>query len=271
MVTQWMATNGDKVGETTRRTWRDWLVLIAIGLAAGFFSGLFGVGGGTIIVPLLLMAAHFDVRKASGTSLAAIVATAVVGVITYVASGSVDWLAALLIVVGSVAGAQIGSHLLNRLSQRVLRWGFIIFLLVVIVSLFVVVPSRDAQIMINLWGGIGLVALGLVTGTAAGLLGIGGGLVVVPALILVFGASDLVAKGTSLAMMIPTAVSGTVGNYRRGNVDLPAALAVGLGACATAWLGVLAATWVDPFVGNLLFAAFLLYTVFTMVRDLRMR
>ncbi len=260
------AANGGQVGETGRRGRRDWLVLAAIGVAAGFFSGLFGVGGGTIIVPLLLAAARFDVRKASGTSLAAIVATAVVGVVAYVAQGAVDWLAALLIVVGSVVGAQIGSYLLEKLPQRILRWGFAVFLVVVIVSLFVVVPSRDAQLQIDLWLGVGLVVLGLVTGTLAGLLGIGGGLVVVPALILVFGASDLVAKGTSLAMMIPTAISGTVANHRHGNVDLPAAVAVGAGACATAWLGVLAAAWVDPFVGNVLFAVFLAYTAYKMAR-----
>ncbi len=136
-----------------------------------------------------------------------------------------------------------------------------------IVSLFIVVPSRGAQMHIDLWFGVGLVVLGLVTGVLSGLLGIGGGLVVVPMLIVIFGASDLIAKGTSLAMMIPTALSGTIGNCRRGNVDLQAALVIGLGACATASLGVFAAAWVDPFIGNVLFAVFLLYTVYKMTRD----
>ena len=66
------------------------------------------------------------------------------------------------------------------------------------------------------------------TGTLAGLLGVGGGIIVVPALMLLFGASDLIAKGTSLLMMIPTAISGTVGNVRRHNVDLFAAALIGV-------------------------------------------
>ena len=76
-------------------------------------------------------------------------------------------------------------------------------------------------------------------------------------MILVFGASDLVAKGTSLLMMIPTSLSGTIGNIRRRNVDLAAGLSVGLAACATAPLGVLLATALDPRIANILFAVFL--------------
>ena len=95
------------------------------------------------------------------------------------------------------------------------------------------------------------------TGILAGLLGVGGGIIVVPALMLVFGTSDLVAKGTSLLMMIPTAVSGTIGNVRRGNVDLVAAALIGLAACTTTALGAWIAVQVDPLVANILFALFL--------------
>ena len=87
----------------------------------------------------------------------------------------------------------------------------------------------------------------------------GGGIIVVPVLVLIFGASDLVAKGTSLLMMIPTAVSGTIGNIRRRNTDLRAAALIGVAACTTTALGAWIATIVDPLVGNILFAAFLTF------------
>ena len=74
---------------------------------------------------------------------------------------------------------------------------------------------------------------------------------------LAFGTSDLVAKGTSLLMMIPTAISGTVGNLRNRNVDLLAALLIGVSACTTTALGAWLATIVDPTLGNMLFAAYL--------------
>jgi len=87
----------------------------------------------------------------------------------------------------------------------------------------------------------------------------------VPMLILLFGASDLIAKGTSLLMMVPTAISGTIGNVRRGNVDLTAAAIIGVAACTTTALGAIVASVVPPFVGNLLFAAFLVAIAIRMV------
>ncbi len=111
------------------------------------------------------------------------------------------------------------------------------FLVAVIVSLYFVIPSRDAELELTWITGPGILVLGVVTGILAGLLGVGGGIVVVPALLLLFGTSDLVARGTSLLMMIPTAISGTVGNLRRSNVDLVAAACVGVAACTTTALG----------------------------------
>ena len=242
-----------------RRTTRYVVSCLGIGLVAGLLSGLFGVGGGTVIVPMLLLLLHFDQRLAAGTSLAAIVPTATVGVISYGVTGSVAWIPAIILAAGAVVGAQIGTWLLARLPQNALRWGFVGFLLIVIVMLFVVVPSRDAVLELNWLTGGGLVLLGIFTGIMAGLLGVGGGVIVVPALIFLFGTSDLIAKGTSLLMMIPTALSGTVGNLRRQNVDLVAAVLIGGAACTTTALGAWIATLLDPFASNLLFAAFLLF------------
>ncbi|MDA4893908.1 MULTISPECIES: sulfite exporter TauE/SafE family protein [Microbacterium] len=236
---------------------RAYASFIGIGLAAGLLSGLFGVGGGTVIVPLLVLLLGFDQRLAAGTSLAAIVPTATVGVVSYAVSGSVAWVPALLLAAGAVVGAQIGTRLLPRISQTALRWFFVGFLVVVIVSLFLVIPSRDAALELTWATGPLLVLVGLLTGVMAGLIGVGGGVIVVPVLMLGFGTSDLIAKGTSLLMMIPTAVSGTIGNVRHRNVDLLAAGLIGLAACTTTALGAWLATLIDPFAGNMLFAAYL--------------
>ena len=241
------------------RTARFYIVCIGVGLLAGLMSGLFGVGGGTVIVPLLVLLLGFDQRFAAGTSLAAIVPTASVGVITYAIDGHVAWIPALILAGGAVGGAQIGTWLLPKISQTALRWAFVVFLLGVIVSLYFVIPSRDAELELTWATGPGLLALGIVTGILAGLLGVGGGIIVVPALLLLFGTSDLIARGTSLLMMIPTAVSGTVGNLRRSNVDLRAAACIGIAACTTTALGASLAKIVDPFVGNVLFSIFLVF------------
>jgi uncharacterized membrane protein YfcA len=236
---------------------RTYATFIGIGLLAGLLSGLFGVGGGTVIVPLLVLFLHFDQRLAAGTSLAAIIPTASVGVVSYAVSGSVAWIPAIILAAGAVVGAQIGTRLLPRISQTALRWGFVGFLVIVIVSLFLVVPSRDAAFELT-WGtGAALIAVGIGTGILAGLIGVGGGVIVVPVLMLAFGTSDLVAKGPSLLMMIPTAISGTIGNVRNRNVDLRAAAVIGLAACTTTALGAWIATLIDPAAGNILFAAYL--------------
>ena len=112
---------------------RAYIAFIGIGLLAGLLSGLFGVGGGTVIVPLLVLLLQFDQRRAAGTSLAAIVPTASVGVISYATTGSVAWIPAIILAAGAVVGAQIGTRLLPRISQTALRWGFVGFLLVVVV------------------------------------------------------------------------------------------------------------------------------------------
>ncbi|WP_299090535.1 sulfite exporter TauE/SafE family protein [uncultured Microbacterium sp.] len=242
-----------------RRSPRFILSCVGIGLAAGLLSGLFGVGGGTVIVPMLVLLLAFDQRRAAGTSLAAIIPTAAVGVISYAVHDSVAWIPALILALGAVVGAQGGTWLLARVPQNALRWGFVGFLVVVIVMLFIVVPSRDAELLLTWGSALGLLALGVITGVLAGLLGVGGGVVVVPALMFLFGTSDLIAKGTSLLMMIPTAISGTIGNIRRHNVDLLSAALVGVSACTTTALGAWIATLLNPLTANILFAAFLAF------------
>lgn len=233
------------------------VTFILIGLLAGLLSGLFGVGGGTVIMPMLVLLLAFDQRLGAGTSLAAIVPTASVGVISYAVHDSVAWIPALILAAGAVVGAQIGTRLLPRISQTALRWGFVGFLVVVIVSLFLVIPSREAVFELGWLNGSLLALVGVGTGILAGLIGVGGGVIVVPVLMLAFGTSDLVAKGTSLLMMIPTALSGTIGNLRHKNVDLLAAAIIGVSACTTTAFGAWLATLIDPTLGNMLFAAYL--------------
>jgi uncharacterized membrane protein YfcA len=251
---------------------RAYAGFVVIGLTAGLLSGLFGVGGGTLIVPLLVLMMRLDQRLAAGTSLTAIVPTATVGVISYALSGSVAWIAALILAAGAVVGAQLGSRLMPRISQRALRWGFVAFLLVVLVSVFVVIPSREAVFQLSWANVIGLALVGMLTGVIAGLIGVGGGVIIVPALMVLFGTSDLVAKGTSLMMMIPTAVSGTIGNLRHRNVDLVGAGIIGLSACTMTALGAWLATLIDPVTGNVLFAAYIIAIAVQMgIKALRTR
>jgi uncharacterized membrane protein YfcA len=181
----------------------------------------------------------------------------VAGVGGYAVEHSVDWPAAGLIVLGAAGGAVVGTRALQRLPQRALRLAFALFLLATAVRLLVDIPEATGRHAIDASMAIGLVALGLVSGTVAGLLGVGGGIVIVPALVVLFGVPDAVAKGTSLAVIIPTAVVGTYRNVTYGNVDVSIAAVTGLFGVASAFAGSQLAVELDPAVSIALFAALL--------------
>lgn len=239
--------------------------LLLVGIAGGLLSGLFGIGGGTIIVPALALWLSMPQKLSAGTSVAAILPTSIVGAASYAVQGNVDWIAALLLAAGIIVGAQIGSHLLAKLPVSAIQWAFMGFLLVVIVSLWFVVPERDDTIELSFWLGALLVVTGFITGVLSGILGVGGGVIVVPALMFFFGSSDLIAKGTSLLMMIPGSISATIGNVRRSNVDLRAALLVGGAASVFVPFSSLLAGWIDPFWGNVAFSVYLAFILSQML------
>jgi uncharacterized protein len=111
--------------------------LVVIGLVAGLFSALFGVGGGIVIVPLLVLLAGFDGRIAAATSLAAIGITALAGTILYALEGHVDPAHAALVGLPAAAGAVAGTAIQQRVSGRALTGAFAVLLASIAVWLLV--------------------------------------------------------------------------------------------------------------------------------------
>jgi uncharacterized membrane protein YfcA len=110
--------------------------LAVIATAAGAFSGLFGVGGGTIIVPLLILWFGYGEREATGTSLAAIPLIALLGVALHGIAGNVDVAKGLLVGIPAIGGVVLGAALQQRVSTRMVA-GFFAVLLVVSATLLV--------------------------------------------------------------------------------------------------------------------------------------
>jgi uncharacterized membrane protein YfcA len=111
------------------------LKLAAIGTAAGAFSGLFGVGGGTIIVPLLILWFGYGERLATGTSLAAIVIIAILAVALHGVHGNVELAEGLLLTIPAIGGIVLGTATQQRLSERALSLVFAALLVAVAVEL----------------------------------------------------------------------------------------------------------------------------------------
>lgn len=117
---------------------RDHLLrLAAIGTAAGAFSGLFGVGGGTVIVPLLILWLAYGEREATGTSLAAIIVIALYAVLAQGLYGNVDLLEGLLVGVPAVAGVIAGTGLQQRVPERTVSLLFAALLVAIAIELAV--------------------------------------------------------------------------------------------------------------------------------------
>lgn len=239
-------------------------IMMAVGAAAGLTSGLFGVGGGLVIVPALVWLGMTQ-RRAAATSMAAIIPISTVAVLSYAFHGDVDWVAGILMTLGFVIGAQIGARLLHYFSEVLLRWIFVVFVSFIIVSQLISIPARDAHISLSVSTGIFMVLCGIAVGTLASLLGVGGGAMMVPAFISLFGASDLIARGTSLFAMIPGSVSATIPNARKKLVEHKYALMVGVSACVFSPIGNLIASHLTPHVNAILFAA---YLTFILLRSL---
>ena len=103
--------------------------LAAIGVCGGLLSGLLGVGGGVVMVPLLVLWASYGQRDAHAISLGAIIPISLAGIATYGIAGEVRWWDALALAAGSIVGAQIGAGILTRIDERLLKVIFGTFLI----------------------------------------------------------------------------------------------------------------------------------------------
>jgi hypothetical protein len=247
----------------------SWFVRVAVvGAAAGFLAGLFGVGGGILIVPALVLLLDTDQRRAHGTSLAAVLPIAASSLVTYVAHDNVDWAVAVFLAIGAVGGAVLGTKLLAVLPRRALAYAFAGLLLASAIRLFVDTEAGERSDLTG-WTALALVVIGFAVGVLAGLLGVGGGVFMVPVMILLFGISPKVAKGTSLAVIIPTSVVGTWRNRATHNADLAMAAVLGVAGIASAALGGVVAHAMSDETSNVLFAVLLSVVAVRMVLDVR--
>lgn len=227
-------------------------------MAVGGLSGLFGIGGGALAVPGLLWLGLTQ-HAAHATSLAAIVLTAAAAVVPFALQGTVDPVAAAVLVTGSLAGVWFGAGLMHRVPENSLRVAFVVLLLVAAVRM-VLGAELDREAHVPDLGAVHLLLLcgvGLATGGLSAILGVGGGIVIVPALVLGFDFSQHAAEGTSLAVIVPTALLGAARHTRRGYTHWRIGLTLGAGGIVGGVAGAVAALALTGLLLQRLFAGFL--------------
>ncbi|TMQ71735.1 MAG: sulfite exporter TauE/SafE family protein [Candidatus Eisenbacteria bacterium] len=210
------------------------------GALAGLASGLFGVGGGLLLVPILTRRFHCSQHQAHGTSLAVIGLTALAGVVVYAWNGHVQWTTAAGVALASAVTARFGARLATRLSSIGLARAFALFLVAVAIRLLLKTPNPSPVSFHHGWLGFGIdLALGSAVGILAGFMGVGGGILAVPVFTLALGMTQQAAQGTSLAVIMVSGPAGTFEHARHGNVvwNLVPALALGslVGAPLSSW------------------------------------
>jgi uncharacterized membrane protein YfcA len=240
---------------------------LVVGALAGFLSGLFGVGGGILIVPGLVLLAHMGQRLAHGTSLGAIIPIAAAGVLGYLIDDKVDGAATLCLAIGAMSGAVVGTKLLHVLPQHTLRIAFALVLLATAARLLLDEGDPSGRGDFDVTMAIMFVLVGIGAGVLSGLLGVGGGIVMVPAMMIGFDIPAAIAKGTSLAVIIPTSIVGTWRNARAGNLDVRAAALVGCAGVATAFAGARVAIIMSDTLSSVLFGTLLVATAVRMLID----
>ncbi len=197
-----------------------WGMNFLIGLATGLFGGLVGIGGGVIMVPLMVGVLKMGQLKAHGTSLVALVFTGIAGAVTYALEGSVDIMASVLLASTAIFTARAGARYADALPEWKLKKSFGLFLL--LITLLLLLKPYIPHIAEPATGWFKIIILlltGAFTGFLSGMMGVGGGTIMVPAMVLLAGLPQYTAQGSSLLAMVPAGGVGAFTHWRLGNVN----------------------------------------------------
>jgi uncharacterized protein len=190
-----------------------------VGLVAGILGGLVGVGGGVIMIPLMTEILRFRQQEAHGTSLVAVVFTAMAGSFIYYLHGSADIPASALLAAMALCTVRFGAKYCCFLPEWKLKRYFGVFLLMMALLLlakpFLPHAVEGASPVWIRW--CVLAVLGVLTGFVSGMLGVGGGIFMVPMMVIFAGIAQHTAQGISLLAMIPASAVGAWTHFQAGN------------------------------------------------------
>jgi uncharacterized membrane protein YfcA len=214
------------------------VVFILLGSVFGFFGGLFGIGGATLAIPTLGIVFGMTEQVAQGTALIMALPNVVVGLWRYAQKARLDVKTAVLLAGVALPFTYAGALFATSLASRPLRIGFAIFLIVVALdigrrALYKGDPVVRAALP---WPFAGVA--GGVCGVFSGVFGIGGAIILVPAMTLLFDYSQLAAQGMSLAFSLATATVTAITYASKSDVDWPIAIPLAVGGVFAVRFGV---------------------------------
>ena len=212
------------------------------GIFVGIGSGMLGMGGGAILVPVLLFVFRLSIKEAIGTSLCIIVLTAISAIIVHWKEKQVNLKLAIVMALTGVIGAQLGSYLNKIIPDNIIKFIFTIVVLIFGFKMWIGTNNRRKETLVTNTSNITFnkslaLILGLITGTASGLLGIGGALIMLPAMHIFLRIPMNICVGTSLFIVFFNSLSGAFGYILRGDTNLKLAILIAVGSVAAAPFG----------------------------------
>ena len=239
-----------------------------LGVLVGIFSGVFGVGGGIVLVPILVLLLHVAQKRAQATSLVMVAIAATTGAATYAIGSSVEWAAVPALILGGLVGTWLGTAVVKRTPDTWLQLAFSGLLLIAAARMVWagVNPVSAEPVEMTTAAAVGLGLAGLAMGLLSAFLGVGGGVIVIPILVAFFGFSQQLAAGTSLMVMIPIALLGAARLTRAGHTDWGQGSRIGLGAALGAVGGATLALALDQSILQIGFAILLVFAAVQMTR-----
>ena len=231
-------------------------VFYLVGSIGGMLGGVLGIGGGSAISPLLLIAGGLKPAQIAGTTLATVLLISAVGSGAYASLGLLNLGLAWPIAMGSATAAVLGAMAAKRLSMRIMITMFILILpYFAATELW---PSFAAPELSTSF--VSLVALGRATGFISGLLGISGASLVVPSLVAFFLMDHHAAQGIAISVALADSLVGTATHAKHGNIDYSVLRRLAGPAVAAALIGSFLSGALPAMVLRNLFAIFMLAT-----------
>ena len=207
--------------------------LLLVGFLGGIPSGLLGLGGGVLFIPLMVYIAKLKMKEITGVSSMAVAIVATVGSLRYGSRGYGLEPFIPYLIIGGILGALAGNQISKKLDNKSLKKIFSIVLLITAIRMNFIV---DGSYIPNDYMYIYII-IGFISGILAGVLGLGGGVVRVPALLILAGVPSLVAQGASLIASVPTAIAASYPKVKGQPEKIKQGILVGSGGILGVLIG----------------------------------
>ena len=249
----------------------EYIKFLAIGIVGGTAAGLLGVGGGTIIIPLLLYFTGMDIKAATAVSMMHITFASISGTIFNYFQKTIIFKYSLYFGLSGMAFSFLGSYLTKYIPDLTLKILYIFALTASFVLLLArsgISRGKSVELSPSRRDLYKIIPVGAVAGFMAGLLGIGGGFLFVPALIFFFGMPMNMATGTSLGAIIFTSIPGLAGKFLSVDFNVLFGIIVGIGGIAGVRIGTYLKRKTNPRATRILFILFFIIIFIRVVIDI---